>query len=84
MLDGSPPPPEEDLWAHKRVSKIVLEKSSEKGWKMAVRGTPKWSQNRTKDSQKRLRGMFWRVFGLDVEKTVIFRSPRTVKMRLPL
>ena len=78
------PPPEEDMGTHRRVSKIVLEKSLEKGWKLAVRGTPKWRQNRTKDTQKSFRGMFWRFFGLDVEKTVIFRSPRTVKMRLPL
>ena len=50
---------------------------------MASNLLPKPSQNRAKDFQKRLQGVLRRPFRKEVEKVVIFRTPQTVKMRLP-
>ena len=47
-------------------------------------GTPKSSPNRPTDPKNRLQGVLRRPLGKDVEKTQIFRTLGTVKMRLPL
>ena len=66
------------------VLKIELKKRYEKGGKIGSPGDPKIKPKSNQGLQKRLRGVFRRPLGKEVEKRVIFRPPGTVKMRLPL
>ena len=75
------------LWAIFRtflVLKMELKKRYEKGGKIGSPGDPKIEPKSSQGLQKRLRGVFRRPLGKEVEKRVIFRPPGTVKMRLPL
>ena len=83
MLDRDPPPLETLFWTF-LVLKIELKKRYEKGGKIGSPGDPKIEPKSSQGLQKRLRGVFRRPLGKEVEKRVIFRPPGTVKMRLPL